>query len=86
GRDFVTRDGVRTMIVVVTHRQWANLIAALGLGEAVATVERARGVAFAHDDGARYVHRDALYPLFEGAIGARDHRDLAAAFGAGGIV
>lgn len=86
GRDFVTRDAVRTMIVVVTHRQWANLIAALGLGEAIAAIESARGVAFAHDDGARYVHRDALFPLFEAAIGARDHRDLAAAFDAGGIV
>ena len=36
GRDFVTADGVRTMIVVVTPRQWDNLVAALGLGEAVA--------------------------------------------------
>ncbi|MGL1549026.1 hypothetical protein ACSTJL_23715, partial [Vibrio parahaemolyticus] len=64
GRDFVTADGVRTMIVVVTHRQWANLIAALGLGEAVAAVEAARGVSFAQDDGLRYTHRDALFPLF----------------------
>jgi len=86
GRDFVTRDGVRTMIVVVTHRQWANLLAALGLGEAIAQVESARGVSFAADDGLRYTHRDALYPLFEAAIGTRDHADLARAFDAGGIV
>ncbi len=86
GRDFVTADGVRTMIVVVTHRQWANLVAALGLGEAIGAIEAARGVAFAADDGLRYTHRDALYPLFEAAIGARRHSDLAAAFDAGGIV
>lgn len=86
GRDFVTRDGVRTMIVVVTHRQWANLLAALGLGEAIAQVESARGVSFAADDGLRYTHRDALYSLFEAAIGTRDHADLAWAFDAGGIV
>ena len=86
GRDFVTADGVRTMIVVVTHRQWANLVAALGLGEAVAQIERSRGVSFAVDDGLRYTHRDALFPLFEAAIGARHHADLAAAFDAGGIV
>jgi len=86
GRDFTTRDGQRTMIVVVTPRQWANLIAALNLGEAVAAVEAARDVSFAKDDGLRFTHRDALYPLFERAIASRDHADLATAFDAGGIV
>ncbi|QXF11967.1 CoA transferase [Sphingopyxis terrae] len=86
GRDFTTRDRVRTMIVVVTPRQWANLIAALNLGDAIATIEATRGVSFATDDGLRFTHRDALYPLFERAIAARDHADLAAAFDAGGIV
>jgi len=86
GRDFVTADGQRTMIVVVTPRQWANLVAALGLGDAIAAVEAARGVSFAKDDGLRFIHRDALYPLFERAIAARSHADLAAAFDAGGIV
>ncbi|RJT25097.1 carnitine dehydratase [Chakrabartia godavariana] len=86
GRDFVTRDGKRTMIVVVTHRQWANLLAALNLTDAVAAVEAQRGVSFAKDDGLRFEHRDALFPLFETAIAARDHADLAAAFDAAGIV
>lgn len=86
GRDFTTRDGQRTMIVVVTPRQWANLVAALDLGDAIAAVEKERGVSFARDDGLRFTHRDALYPLFEMAIAARDHADLAAAFDAGGIV
>ncbi len=86
GRDFVTRDGQRTMIVVVTPRQWANLVSALGLGDAIAAVEATRGVSFATDDGLRFTHRDALYPLFEAAIAGRDHAGLAAAFDAGGIV
>jgi 2-methylfumaryl-CoA isomerase len=86
GRDFVTADGQRTMIVVVTPRQWANLVAALALGEAIAAVEATRGVSFAKDDGLRFAHRDALYPLFEAAIASRNHADLAAAFDAGGIV
>lgn len=86
GRDFVTRDGQRTMIVVVTPRQWANLIVALNLGDAIAAIEATRGVSFAKDDGLRFTHRDALYPLFEQAIAARTHADLAAAFDAGGIV
>src|SRR3546814_2651810 len=74
------------MIVVVTPRQWMNLVAALGLGEAIAGIEVARGVSFATDDGLRFAHRDALYPLFEAAIAKRDHSDLASAFDAGGIV
>ena len=86
GRDFVTADGVRTMIVVVTPRQWANLVAALNLESAIAAIEVERGVNFAKDDGLRFNHRDALYPLFEAAIGARTHADLTAAFDAGGIV
>jgi 2-methylfumaryl-CoA isomerase len=86
GRDFVTADGVRTMIVVVTPRQWSNLLTALGIADAVAEVERARGVSFARDDGARFANRDALFPIFEAAIGARDHQELAAALDAGGVV
>ena len=86
GRDFVTADGVRTMIVVVTPRQWANLIAALKLEDAIAAIEAERGVSFAKDDGLRFMHRDALYPLFGAAIAARPHADLAVAFDAVGIV
>lgn len=86
GRDFTTADGARTMIVVVTPRQWSNLLAALGVGEAVAAIEAEHGVSFAHDDGLRYTYRDALFPLFERAIGARRHADLVAALDGGGIV
>ena len=86
GRDFVTRDGVRTMLVVVTHKQWANALRALGVNEAVAAVESTRGVDFATNDGLRYTHRDALYPIFEAVIGAYDHAELAALLDAAGIV
>jgi 2-methylfumaryl-CoA isomerase len=86
GRDFVTADGVRTMLVVVTPRQWSNLVAALGLGEGIAVVEATRGVSFAKDDGLRFTHRDALFPLFEAAVAGRSHAELAAALDSGGVV
>lgn len=86
GRDFITADRVRTMIVVVTPRQWSNLLAALGLADTVAAVEAERGVSFRKDDGLRFSHRDALFPLFEAAIASRSHADLAAALDAGGVV
>lgn len=86
GRDFTTADGVRTMIVVVTPRQWANLVACLDLTADVAALEAERGVSFAKNDGLRFAHRDGLFPLFERAIGTRDHATLAALFDANGIV
>ena len=86
GRDFVTADGVRTMLVVVTPRQWSNLVSALGLGEAIAGVEAKHGVSFARDDGLRFTNRDALFPLFEAAVAARSHAELVAALDAGGVV
>lgn len=86
GRDFVTKDGQRTMIVVVTPRQWGNLLRALDLESEIAAVEADCGVSFSHDDGIRFSHRDRLYPLFEAAIGSRSHAGLATVLDAGGIV
>lgn len=86
GRDFVTKDGVRTMLVVVTHRQWANLLTVLNVSEAIAALEAARSVSFATDDGLRFTHRDVLFPIFENAIGAHDHAELAAKLDGAGIV
>jgi 2-methylfumaryl-CoA isomerase len=86
GRDFVTKDVVRTMIVVVTHRQWANLIHALCLNAQVAAIETERSVSFAKDDGLRFQHREALYPLFEKAIGSLDHASMSTTLDEAGIV
>jgi 2-methylfumaryl-CoA isomerase len=86
GRDFVTADGQRTMIVVVTPRQWSNLLGVLGIGDAIAAIEAERAVSFAKDDGLRFVHRDALFPVFEAAVAKRQHAELAAAFDATGVV
>lgn len=86
GSDFVTADGIRTMIVVVTPRQWVNLVSALNLGDSVSRLEAERGVSFATDDGLRFVHRDALMPLFCTAITSRTYKDLVTALDDGGIV
>ena len=89
GKDVIRRirGSTKAPIIVISARhQEGEKIAALDLGEAIAAVERARGVAFAADDGLRYTHRDALFPLFEAAIGAHRHHELAAALDAAGIV
>ncbi len=80
GRDYVTACGARIMVMAITPRQWAGLIEALALAEAVAAVEAARGVSFATDEGERFTHRDALVPIVAGALAARPLAALAPVF------
>ncbi len=85
GRDFALGDGGRVMVVAITERQWRNLLACLGLGEPVAALERELGLDFAADEGARYVERERLFPLFEAAFAGRSQADLAAPFAEAGV-
>jgi 2-methylfumaryl-CoA isomerase len=76
GRDFVTCDGARLMIMAITPRQWRALVEVLGLEEAIARIEGERGVSFDRDEGLRFTHRDALFPLVEAAVARRDVGEL----------
>lgn len=80
GRDFTTAGGQRVMVVAITARQWSGLVNALGLEAEVTEIEASRGVSFAQDEGVRFAHRDALFPLFERAIAACALADLQEAF------
>ena len=72
------------MIMAITPRQWSGLVDVLDLGDAVSGIETSRGVSFARDEGVRFEHRDALFPLVEAAVAQRSASDLAAAFDAKG--
>ncbi|MBY0305522.1 MAG: CoA transferase [Sphingomonas sp.] len=84
GKDFVTRDGVRVMVMAITPRQWVGLVAVLGIADDIAAIEQARGVSFARDEGLRFQHRDALFPLVASKVAARDYAGLKADFDAHG--
>lgn len=86
GRDFVTRDGVRLMLVAINERQWAGLVQALDIGDAIAAIEGATGARFTGDDGARFTHRASIFAVIERAIGALDHAELTARLDANGVV
>ncbi|MDE2412255.1 MAG: CoA transferase [Sphingomonadales bacterium] len=86
GRDFVTRDGVRLMIVAINERQWLGLVKALGIAAAIASIEAERGVSFADDDGMRFTHRDAIFAAIEREVSGYDHADLVALLDANGVV
>jgi 2-methylfumaryl-CoA isomerase len=70
GRDFCTSDGQRIMLVAITGRQWSAAVAACGLDEAIAHLERELGVSFG-DEGERFRHRSRLFPLFDAVFAAR---------------
>ena len=85
GRDFVTADGRRLIVVAITPRQWSGLVKTLGIGEAVSTIESETGASFAKDEGARFTHRARLFPMFEAAFATRTADALQPAFDGGGV-
>ena len=59
GRDFLTKDDRRIMIVALTLRQWRNLVAATGLGEAFDTIAKLMDVDL-EEEGGRYAAREVI--------------------------
>ncbi len=85
GRDFLTADGRRLMVVAITPRQWTGLVSTLDLDAAVTSLELKLGVNFSRDEGARFTHRAHLAPLFEAAFAIRPAAALTAAFETKGV-
>ena len=86
GRDFVTADGVRLMIVAINERHWTGLVNALDLAEPLAQLEAVLGLRLANDDSIRFRHREAIFALIEPRVAALAHADLAALLDANAVV
>lgn len=86
GRDFSTADKQQVMVVAITGRQWSGLVEALELKEPVAAIESALGVSFTVNEGERFTHREALFPLFEKAIGALSLTDVRRIFDSNSVL
>ncbi|MCW2494447.1 CoA transferase [Jatrophihabitans sp.] len=65
GRDFVTADGKRFMIVALTTRQWRDLLRMTELDEVMLAVGLALAADFS-DEGDRYRHREVIAALVAG--------------------
>lgn len=63
GQDFVSRDGARFMVVLLTRRHFRDLVEVTGTGAAVSALAEALGVDFG-SEGDRYRYRDVLSGLF----------------------
>jgi 2-methylfumaryl-CoA isomerase len=86
GRDFATADGARVMLVAITGRQWTGLVKALELQGPVAALEASLQISFTADEGQRFRHRDALFPLVERAVGALSLEQLRPRLDANGVL
>jgi 2-methylfumaryl-CoA isomerase len=74
GRDFVTRDGRRLMIVAVTARQWSSILAAMDLAGAVAGLETEHGID-CRREADRWAAREPLFAMIEAWTSRRDFRE-----------
>lgn len=84
GRDFATADGGRVMVAAISVRQWRALVTVCGLGDAIATIERALGVDYDREAD-RFEGREIIAGLVRGWIGARPLAEIGEAFDGTGI-
>lgn len=83
GRDFVTSDGHRFIVVAISMKQWLGLLDATGIGPEVRALEAEAGVDFT-DEGQRFNHRAELFALVDSYASRTSMADMATAFDANG--
>jgi 2-methylfumaryl-CoA isomerase len=84
-RDFATRDGGRVMVVALTKRHWADLLAATKLVGAVEALEKSLGADFA-DEGERYEYRQVLAGLLSRWFSRTDLTEVKSALAGTSVV
>ena len=75
GRDFLTSDGERVMVVALTRRHFADLAAVTGLAGTFAELERLLHADFGADSD-RYRHREVVAALLAPWFAARSFADV----------
>jgi 2-methylfumaryl-CoA isomerase len=81
GRDFMTSDGARIMVVGLTSKQWRALCTATGIGDQIKTLAARLGVNL-DQEGERFMARDAIAGLVGPWIAARTLPEVGATFDA----
>ncbi len=81
GHDFPTRDGRRLMVAAVSLGQWKSLVAATGIGDAVAAHEARHGVDLARE-GDRFAARAEIVAMLAPFFAARTLAEAGAALDA----
>jgi 2-methylfumaryl-CoA isomerase len=81
GKDFVTADGVRVMVVALTLKQWRSLCAATSSAAALASLATRRGLDLDRE-GDRFMAKEAIAEIVGGWIAARPFTAVQQAFDA----
>lgn len=81
GRDFVTRDGERVMVIGLTDMQWSTLLKATALGEAVEALATRLALDL-REEGNRFLARGEIAALVAPWVAARSLDEVRAAFDA----
>jgi 2-methylfumaryl-CoA isomerase len=84
GRDFLTRDNRRVMVVALTVRQWKSLEDATGLHESFAMVEQQMGVDLSRE-GDRFTAREVLGAILKAWTTRRTLDEIRACFDEHGV-
>lgn len=79
GRDFLTLDGHRLMVVAISAGQWANLVRACSLADQVAHIEKTTGLDLA-DEAQRFTARELIAQVLETWFAVRIRSDIEALF------
>lgn len=84
GRDFVTRDGQRIMVVGLTLKQWRSLCEVTGISEQVDALAQQLGVDL-NREGERFEARKALAALISPWVASRTLEEITAIFEDSGV-
>ena len=84
GRDFMTRDKERVMIVGLTPRQWQGIKVSMNIEQAIADLETRLGVDLDRE-GERYRAREAIAQLVEPWFAGRNYSEIAPVFDKHGV-
>ena len=84
GRDFLTKEGRRIMVVALTLRQWENLVEATGLRDAVTTLETVLHLDF-NKEGDRFKAREVIGAVLKPWTVSRTLDEIRAIFDAHGV-
>jgi 2-methylfumaryl-CoA isomerase len=79
GRDFITRDERRVMVLALTPRQWRSLVEATGLSGEFRNLEARLGLYF-NNEGDRWRGRQEICELLQAWIAVRTLTSVAASF------
>jgi 2-methylfumaryl-CoA isomerase len=84
GRDFVTADGVRLMVIAISPRQWRGLQKITDTEAAIAQLERELGLDFRRE-GDRFKARERISELIQAWVGKQSFTTVAEGFNEQGV-